>query len=130
VRWVDRFVMDRDELWQYLAAADVSALPSRREGFAIATLEAMACGLPVVAAEVNGIAEIMEGGEESGGVVVPSGDAAALAGGLGRVLDDEQLGRELGARARRRVQEQFSLEVVGGQLRQFITGTRAFHATR
>jgi glycosyltransferase involved in cell wall biosynthesis len=130
VRWVDRFVVDRDELWQYLAAADVSALPSRREGFAVAALEAMACGLPLVAAEVNGITEILEGGEESGGIVVPSGDAVALAGGLRRVLDDERLRRELGARARRRVQDQFSLEAVGGQLRQFMTGTRAFHATR
>jgi glycosyltransferase involved in cell wall biosynthesis len=130
VRWVDRFVVDRDELWRYLAAADVSALPSRREGFAVAALEAMACGLPLVAAEVNGIVELLEGGEEAGGVIVPSGDAAALAGGLGRLLDDDGLRRELGARARRRVQERFSLEVVGEQLRQFMTGRGAFRATR
>jgi glycosyltransferase involved in cell wall biosynthesis len=130
VRWIDRFVVDRDELGQYLAAADVSALPSRREGFAVAALEAMACGLPLVASEVNGIVEILEGGEESGGVIVPAGDAAALAGGLGQLLDDERLRRELGERARRRVQERFSLELVGGQLRQFMTSRSAFHANR
>ena len=129
VRWIDRFIVDRDELLQYLAAADVSALPSRREGFAVAALEAMACGLPVVAAEVNGIAEMLEGGEASGGIVVPPGDACALADALGRVLDDERLRRELGTRARRRVEQRFSLEVIGRQLRQFMAGRGAFRAT-
>jgi glycosyltransferase involved in cell wall biosynthesis len=129
VRWVDRFIVDRDELSQYLAAADISTLPSRREGFPVAALEAMACGLPVVAAQVNGIAEMLEGGEASGGIVVPPGDTRALAGALGRVLDDERLRQELGSRARRRVEQRFSLEVVGGQLREFMVGRGAFRAT-
>lgn len=128
VRWVDRFVVDRDELWQYLAAADVATLPSRREAFAVAALEAMACGLPIVAAEVHGIPELLEGGEESGGIVVPPGDAGALAGALGHVLDDERLRQELGTRARRRVEQRFSLEMVGGQLRDFMASRGAFHA--
>jgi len=126
VRWIDRFIVDRHELLQYLAAADVSTLPSRSEGFPVAALEAMACGLPVVAAEVNGIADILEGGEASGGVVVPPGDAGALAGALGRLLDDEGLRQELGARARRRVEQRFSLETVGRQLREFMAGRGAF----
>jgi glycosyltransferase involved in cell wall biosynthesis len=130
VRWIDRFVVDRDELLLYLAAADVSALPSRREGFPVAALEAMACGLPVVAAEVNGITEMLAGEEAAGGVVVPPGDARALAGALGRILDDERLRRELGARARRRVEQRFSLQVVGGQLRDFMVGRGAFRVTR
>jgi glycosyltransferase involved in cell wall biosynthesis len=128
VRWIDRFIMDRDVLLQYLAAADVAALPSRREGFPVAALEAMACGLPVVAAEVNGIAEMLEGAEASGGIVVPPGDVGALTGALGRILDDERLRRELGARARRRVEQRFSLEVVGAQLRHFMAGKGAFLA--
>jgi glycosyltransferase involved in cell wall biosynthesis len=126
VRWIDRFIVDRDELLQYLAAADVSTLPSRSEGFPVAALEAMACGLPVVAAEVNGIADMLEGGEASGGVVVPPGDAGALAGALGRLLDDEGLRRELGARARHRVEQRFSFETVGRQLREFMVGRGAF----
>jgi glycosyltransferase involved in cell wall biosynthesis len=130
VRWIDRFIVDRTELLTYLAAADVSALPSRREGFPVAVLEAMACELPVVAAEVNGIPEILEGGEASGGVAVPPGDVGALAAALGRLVDDERLRRELGARARRRVEQRFSLEVVGRQLREFMAARGAFRARR
>jgi glycosyltransferase involved in cell wall biosynthesis len=49
---------------------------------------------------------------------------------LERLLDDERLRRELGARARCRVEERFSLQVVGGQLPQCLISTSAFHATR
>jgi starch synthase len=54
--------------------------------------------------------------------MVPRGDAAALAQALGRVIDDEAWGRELGRRARRRVETSFSLEAVGRQLRALLLG--------
>lgn len=63
---------------------------------------------------------IFEDGEASGGVVVPRADVTALAIALGRVLDDEAWGREMGKRARCRVEECFSLEAVGKQLREFL----------
>jgi glycosyltransferase involved in cell wall biosynthesis len=113
-------VHDRSELWAYLCAADFYALPSRHEGFAVAPLEAMACGLPVVAADVSGVADLFPGGEADGGLIVPREDPGSLAAALLRLLDDDGLARKLGARARRRAEREYSLEVVGSHLRGFI----------
>ena len=118
---VDDFVLDRDVLRRYLSAADVFAFAGRYEGFPVAVTEAMACGLPVVATEASGIADLFEAGERSGGVVVPLDDTAALAAGLGRLLDDPDPARELGRRARQRVEECCSLEAVGRQLEGFMS---------
>jgi len=117
---VDEFIHDRAILRRYLSAADIYTLSSRQEGFPIAPIEAMACGLPVVAADAPGVPDILEGGEASGGLVVPREDATALALALGRVLDDEAWACELGKHARCRVEKYFSPEVVGEQLRDFL----------
>ena len=127
IMWVDEYVRDRTAIRRYLSAADVYTLPSRHEGFPVAPIEAMACGLPVVAADAPGVPDILEGGEDSGGLVVPRGDAVALASALGRVLDNEAWGRELGKRARHRAQECFSLEAIGKQLRNFLLREKASH---
>ncbi|HEY9844822.1 MAG TPA: glycosyltransferase family 4 protein, partial [Candidatus Caenarcaniphilales bacterium] len=116
VVWIDEYVCDRNAIQRYLSAADVYTLASRKEGFPVAPIEAMACNLPVVAADVAGISDILENSEASGGLVVPREDPKALALALGRVLDDEAWGRELGKRARSRAEEGFSLEVIGKQL--------------
>ena len=120
VLWIDEYLLDRPAMARHLSAADVYALTSRHEGFPVAPLEAMACGLPVIAADAPGVPDILEGGERSGGVVVPREDAAALAGELGAMLDDPDHRRVLGCRARRRVEEEFSLGAVGAQLYSFL----------
>jgi glycosyltransferase involved in cell wall biosynthesis len=120
VLWLNEFVSDRTIIQQYLSAADVYTLPSRQEGFPVAPIEAMACSLPVVAADAPGVSDILEEGEVSGGIVVPREDATALVVALGRVLDNEAWGRELGKRARCRVERCFSLETVGKQLRDVL----------
>lgn len=118
--WRDEYINDRTLLRQYLAAADLYTLPSRSEGFPVAPIEAMACGLPVVAADAPGVPDILEGGEESGGLMVPREDSEALANALGRLLDDTSLAQELGNRGICRVEMYFSPTAIGRQLNNFL----------
>jgi glycosyltransferase involved in cell wall biosynthesis len=125
VRLEAGWVLDRGEVRQWLSAGDVYVFPSRGEGFPVAPLEAMACGLPVIAAEAQGVPDILEGGEAVGGIMVPRDDAPAIARELGRLLDDDELCRRLGERARRRIAEAFSHEAVGAQLATFLARRQA-----
>ena len=79
----------------------------------------MACGLPLVAARVSGIPELLREGEESGGVIVPPEDSEMLARELTRLLDDEALARRMGRQARVRAQE-YGFEPIGKELRTFL----------
>ncbi len=110
----------REGLARLLSAADVYAFASRHEGLALAPVEAMACGLPLVAADVSGVRDVLEHGEEDGGIVVAAEDAAALAAALGGLLDDEARRRALAGRARRRAVEAFGLDAVGAELRSIL----------
>jgi len=123
VLWIDEYVFDRSRLWSYLIAADIYVMPSRREGFAVAPLEAMACGLPIVATDAVGVIDALPQGEKDGGIIVRKEDAPALAGALIRLIDNPLLASALGAIGRRRVEDEFSLHAVGQRLRKFIFGT-------
>jgi glycosyltransferase involved in cell wall biosynthesis len=101
---------------RFLSTADLYVFPSRGEGQPSAPLEAMACGLPVVAADANGVPDIFENGEASGGVVVPRGNAPALADAMVDVLRDPARRQRLAMRAQARVADAFSLEAVGSGL--------------
>lgn len=124
VVWVDRYVTDRETLSHYLSASDVYAFPSRHEGFPVAPMEAMVCGLPVVAADAPGVVEILPENESSGGLIVPRGDAVAFARALWRILEDGPLRRELGRRARERAETAFSMETIGRRLVEVLHGAR------
>jgi len=75
-----------DRPYERWAGARVYVQPSRREGFGLATVEAMASGLPVVATSVGGLVDVVDGGRA--GVLVPPEDPQALADGISRLLDD------------------------------------------
>ncbi|MFF3287971.1 glycosyltransferase family 4 protein [Streptomyces sp. NPDC003023] len=79
----------------WLHAADVAVLPSRWEGMALAPLEAMACGLPVVVTDVSGAKESLPPGHEPYALVPPE-NPPALAGALVRLLTDPRLRDGLG----------------------------------
>jgi glycosyltransferase involved in cell wall biosynthesis len=101
------FAGQRDDVPGLLAGCDVVCLPSSVEGLPLVVLEAMAQGRPVVATAVGGTPELVVDGET--GLLVPPGDAVALAGALGKVLRDPGLARRLGEAGRRRVHASFSL---------------------
>jgi D-inositol-3-phosphate glycosyltransferase len=99
-----------EELQALYARAAVVACPSRREGFGVACLEAMAHGRPVVATSVGGLRDLVVDGAT--GLVVPPRDPQALRAALDRLLGDRELRRRLGAEGRKRAQERFSWPAV------------------
>ena len=105
-----RGFVPHDELEQLYARAAVVACPSRREGFGVACLEAMAHGRPVVATRVGGLLDLVVDGET--GIVVPPRDPAALRSALERLLADPDLRRKLGSAGRDRARTHFSWERV------------------
>jgi glycosyltransferase involved in cell wall biosynthesis len=99
-----------DELQELYARAAVVACPSRREGFGVACLEAMAHGRPVVAGDVGGLRDLVVDGET--GYLVPPRDVGALRVALERLLADRELRRRLGAAGRERARTHFSWDSV------------------
>jgi len=98
---------ERGDVPDVMAGLDCFALPSLVEGISNTILEAMSCGLPVLATEVGGNADLVERGVT--GELVPAGDAAALAAGLARMAADPDRAAAMGAAGRRAVEDRFSL---------------------
>ena len=87
----------------WMNACDLLVLPSLSEGRPNVVLEAQACGLPVIATRVGGTPELIEDGVD--GILVEAGDSCALAESIKQLCDEEGLKNELGAAARRKVEE-------------------------
>lgn len=109
-----RFLGYRPDVPDLLASADVFALPSLFEGSPLAVLEAMAARRPLVSSAIGGTNEVVVDGES--GLLVPPGDATALAAALRRLLADPGLRERLGAAARVRVEQHFTPQVARQQI--------------
>ncbi len=109
-----RFLGERRDAPDLMRTFDCYVLSSVIEGMPNALLEAMALGRPVVTTSAGGSAEVVVDGES--GLVVPPGDAEALADAVLRVLVDPALAARLGAAGQRRAREHFSLEAMLGAL--------------
>lgn len=102
------------EMAPYYRTADLFALGSDFDNSPNVVLEAMACGLPVVATAVGGVAEYVA--PSQGGDLVPRGDAAAMAGALGGWMSGAERRRDAGAFNRQRVVQEFSWRASASRL--------------
>jgi glycosyltransferase involved in cell wall biosynthesis len=114
------FAGDVDDVGPWLAAANVTVIPSRWEaGLSLVAMEAMARSRSVVASDVAGMAAGLEGGC---GAVVPVEDVAALGDALAPRLLDLDLADREGAAGRRRVEERYDVRVASGRMVEVYEG--------
>jgi len=98
-------VGEQEAVLPLLSASDVFLLPSSQESFGLAALEAMACGVPVVASRVGGLPEVIENGVS--GLLHATDDVDGMASSVTRLLSDADFRSQMGAEARRRACERF-----------------------
>jgi glycosyltransferase involved in cell wall biosynthesis len=104
----------RAEVVDYLAASDVFLFPTERDEAApLVPLEAMAVGLPVVASDIGGGAELIESG--GNGLLVPPASVDSLARAIDSLLADDALRRRMGEAARERIVERYTIEAMTRQ---------------
>ena len=108
------FLGDRADIPALLGAADVLALPSLHEGFGLVLVEALACGLPVVASRTGPIPELVRDGVT--GLLIEPGNATELAASLAMILLDDDRRRRMGALGREDAMARFSLPKMVRQL--------------
>jgi glycosyltransferase involved in cell wall biosynthesis len=110
----------RAEVAELLGRAHVLAAPSvptkegKREGIPVVLMEAMACGVPVVASGISGIPELVD--DETTGLLVPPRDPQALARALRRVNDDPALRDRIGHGGREKVEREFDVRTNAAEL--------------
>jgi len=110
----------RAEVLPVYHAADAVVFPSLAEGHPVAALEAMACGLPVVASRVGGLLETVVDGET--GILVPPGEAEAMAAAVRALAADRERARAMGLAGRRRVEAEFTADRMLAEVVQVYRG--------
>ena len=98
----------RDDIIPLHKGFDIFVMSSITEGLGTSALDAMACGKPLVASRAGGLAEVVAHGET--GLLVPPGDAPALAAAIAELLEDEALRRRCGTAGLDRVRQLFAVE--------------------
>src|ERR1043166_2988320 len=111
------FVGKQPRIVDYLSASDVLLLPSEQESFGLAALEAMACEVPVIASRVGGIPELVDDGTT--GCLAEVGDIEKMSACAARLLENEDLRREMGRRARESAVSRYSTDLVIPQYIEF-----------
>jgi len=113
------FLGRRADIPDVLASCDFALLPSRAEGLPNAVLEYMAAGLPTIASNVGGNAELVQDGVT--GLLVPAEDSAALSGAMLTLLRDPEFSRQIAENGQRLAVENFSFERLIREIDQLYT---------
>ena len=114
-------VRDQDKLSYYYSAAEVVVMPSHYESFGMVALEAMACGTPVIASEVGGLAYLVRDGET--GFTIPAEEPEMLCEKLSWLLNDRELHDSMSARAVEYAQD-YAWEKIARQIVEVYEGLR------
>lgn len=112
-----RFLGQTSEVVRYYQASDIFVLPSYAEGMSNSLLEAMACGLPVIASRIGGVVDVIEDGKT--GILFEPGDISGLSSALVRLANDAELRQRLGIEARKKMVKDFSIERVAEEYIKF-----------
>lgn len=108
--------VDQSKLLEYYQNATICALPSYYEGLPTTLLEAMSCGIPSIATDVEGSSELIKDGET--GLLVPPRNPERLAEAILRLLDDEELRTRLGANARKYIVTNYDWELITDKIEE------------
>lgn len=111
-----RFLGVRSDIGCQIASSHLMLLPSQEESFGLAALEAMACGVPVVASRVGGLPEVIEDGRS--GILFTLGDIEEAVEKAARILKDEVLYDSIIEEGFREAREKFSMEKIVDQYEQ------------
>lgn len=105
-----RFVgkVSTTEMVQYYSKCQVAVVPSLYEGFSLPSIEAMACGAPLVVTDGGALPEVVDSEGSESALVVRAGDAEALAQAIGRLLDNPEIGVKLSKNALIHVRNNYS----------------------
>ena len=110
----DKFIflgqVGRDQLVRLYQNSTVFAFPSYHEGIPTVLLEAMACGLPIIATNVRGNRDLIIPGKN--GILVPPRSPKEIADAILKLLDDDNMRKELGKNARKTIEEKFTWDIV------------------
>jgi glycosyltransferase involved in cell wall biosynthesis len=111
------FLGEQDQLEPLLSCADLFLLPSEQESFGLTALEAMNCGVPVIATDIGGLPELVAHGET--GYLFPIGETERMAEASAALLGDHEQHERFGRKARDRAVQGFTANQIIPQYEAF-----------
>jgi glycosyltransferase involved in cell wall biosynthesis len=114
----DRFIflgqVGRDQIIKWYHKADIFILPSYHEGLPTVLLEAMSCGLPVIATNVRGNRDLISHGEN--GILVPAHSPKKMAEAVSSLMDDDTIRHKIGQNARNTIEKKYTWDKISNKM--------------